>query len=88
MNKALMLAATILIATLPLGAAAQSDPPPRDKSVKQEIKSDAREAKQEIKSSARKVKRKLAVAVCNDGRYSYKTYHTCSNHGGVRTRLR
>ena len=109
MKKTVMLAAAILFAAIPLGAAAQapassdpaSDPqrPPRSGSLKQDIKNDAREAKSEIKSDARetknsikrgaaKTKRKLAVAQCNDGRYSYTRHKTCNKHGGIRERLR
>ena len=91
MKTALMLAAAILCAAIPLTAAAQSNDaerPARSGSLKQDIKNDAREAKNEVKSTTRKTKRKLAVAECNDGRYSYTRHKTCNHHGGVKTRLR
>jgi hypothetical protein len=53
-----------------------------------EIKSDAHEVKKSVKRGAAKTKRALAVAQCNDGRYSYTHHKTCNEHGGVRTRLR
>ena len=102
MNKFVAMAMAALIAATPLGAAAQSTGQgikEDAREAKREIKSDAREAKQEIKNdarevkrsikrSAKKVKRKVAVARCNDGRYSYTHHKTCSNHGGIRERLR
>lgn len=96
MQKALTFAAAILCAAMPLTAVAQataeqnSDPqrPPRSGSLKQDIKNDAREVKKEVKRTAKKTKRKLAVAECNDGRYSYTHHKTCNHHGGVKTRLR
>jgi Ni/Co efflux regulator RcnB len=78
-----------------------SDPqrPPRSGSVTQdfkndakqagrEIKGDARETKKSVKRGAAKTKRGLAVAQCNDGRYSYTQHKTCNKHGGVRKRFR
>jgi hypothetical protein len=96
MQKSLTFAAAILCAAIPLSAAAQatteqnSDPqrPPRSGSLKQDIKNDAHEVKKEVKSTARKTKRALAVAECNDGRYSYTHHKTCNHHGGVKTQLR
>ena len=100
---AILFAAIPLSATAqsPAPSDQNSDPqrPPRSGSLKQDIKNDGRQAKQEIKSDAREVKksvkrtaaktkRSLAVAQCNDGRYSYTRRNTCSRHGGVRTRLR
>ena len=58
------------------------------KQAKQNIKSGAKEMGQSIKSGAAQVKRKLAVAQCNDGRYSYTHHKTCNEHGGVKTQLR
>jgi hypothetical protein len=57
-------------------------------SAKQGIKRSAREVKQGIKNGAAKIKRDLAVAQCNDGRYSYTHHLTCNHHGGVRRRFR
>ena len=57
-------------------------------SAKQGIKRSAREVKQGIKNGAAKMKRDLAVAQCNDGRYSYTHHLTCNHHGGVRRRFR
>lgn len=103
MYKPLTLAAALLFAAIPLtaGAQANDDPnrAPRTGSLKQDMKNDARTAKQEIKeearetkqsvkSSAAKTKRKLAVAKCNDGRYSYTQHKTCNKHGGVMTKYR
>jgi hypothetical protein len=90
MKNSLTLAAAILIAAIPLSAGAQDDPnrPPRSGSVKQDIKNDAHEAKEEIKSTAAQTKRKLAVARCNDGRYSYTHHKTCNQHGGVKKQFR
>jgi hypothetical protein len=94
MQKKFTLAAAVLCAAIPLCAAAQtdqnSDPqrPARSGSLKQDIKNDAREVKKEVKSTAKKTKRKLAVAECNDGRYSYTHHKTCNHHGGIKTRLR
>ena len=76
----------------------QSAQPPNH-SIKQGIKNDAakakhgikrsaREVKQGIKNGAAKMKRELAVAQCNDGRYSYTHHLTCNHHGGVRRRFR
>lgn len=76
----------------------QSAQPPND-SIKQGIKNDAAQAKQGIKrgaaevkqgvkNGAAQVKRKLAVAQCNDGRYSYTHHLTCNHHGGVKRRFR
>ena len=80
------------------GDSQQSAQPPNN-SIKQGIKNDASKAKQGIKRSARelkqgikngaaKIKRDLAVAECNDGRYSYTHHLTCNHHGGVRKRFR
>jgi hypothetical protein len=103
MKNTLTLAAAILCAAIPMSALsqAQDDPnrPARSGSLKQDIKNDARAAKQEIKGEARetkakvkrgahKTKRSLAVAECNDGRYSYTRHKTCNKHGGVKTQLR
>lgn len=99
---AAMLCAAIPLGAAAQSTAGQdSDPqrPPRSGSLKQdikndarqaktEIKSDAREVKKEVKSTAKKTKRKLAVAECNDGRYSYTHHKTCNRHGGIKTRLR
>jgi uncharacterized protein DUF3761 len=41
-----------------------------------------------VKKTAAKAKRNVAVARCNDGEYSYTTRNTCSDHGGVKERLR
>ena len=100
MKKALALAAVVLFATIPASAAAQAGEstdqksnsqqyaqPPND-SIKQGIKNDAAEVKRSVKDGAAKVKRKLAVAQCNDGRYSYTHHLTCNHHGGVRRRFR
>jgi hypothetical protein len=98
MKKALMLAAAILFAAIPLTAAAQapaasdqnSDPQRSSGSgsVKQDIKNDAHEVKKSVKEGAAKTKRALAVARCNDGRYSYTHHKTCNEHGGVQKRFR
>ena len=81
-----------LIAAMPLGATAQPANPdttrPPNSSTGQGIKNDAAEAKQSIKNTARKAKRKVAVAECNDGRFSYTHHKTCNKHGGVKNRLR
>ncbi len=68
-------------------------------SLRQDIKNDASNAKHGIKSTARrikegirngaeKLKRDLAVAQCNDGRYSYTHHRTCNHHGGVKQQFR
>ena len=54
---------------------------------KQGIKSTVRGIKQGIKNGAAQAKRNLAVAQCNDGRYSCTHYRTC-NHGGVKQQFR
>lgn len=96
MKKALALAAAVLFVAVAANAAAQSREsidqnrnaqPPND-SIKQGIKNDAAEAKQGIKRGTADVKRKLAVAQCNDGRYSYTHHLTCNHHGGVKRRFR
>ena len=56
--------------------------------IKHGIKNGAREIKYGVKNGAAKAKRKLAVAKCNDGRYSYTQYRTCNHHGGVKQRFR
>ena len=43
---------------------------------------------QAVKQGAVNVKRKVAVARCNDGAYSYTTQDTCNHHGGVKERLK
>lgn len=91
MNKFVAIAIAALIAATPLSAAAQSTGQgikEDAREAKREIKRDAREAKRSVKNSAKKVKRKLAVARCNDGRYSYTHHKTCNHHGGIRERLR
>ena len=100
MKKPSALAAAILFAAIPVIAAAQApesaeqqdnvrqSAPPRNKSIKQGIKNDAAEVKRSFKEGAANVKRKLAVARCNDGRYSYTHHLTCNHHGGVRQRFR
>ena len=88
-------------AQAPAASDQTNDPqrPPRSGSLKQDIKNDGKQAKKEIKSDARetknsikrgaaKTKRKLAVAQCNDGRYSYTHHKTCNQHGGVQKRFR
>ena len=88
-------------AQAPASSDQTSDPqrPPRSGSITQDLKNDATQAKKEIKSDAREVKksaksgaaktkRKLAVAQCNDGRYSYTHHKTCNEHGGVKKRFR
>ena len=55
---------------------------------KQGIKSTVRGIKQGIKNGAAQAKRKLAVARCNDGQYSYTQYRTCNHHGGVKQQFR
>ena len=99
MTRAIVLAAVILLAA-PVVAPAQDgessvqrDDTQRstqrgNTSVKQGIKSTAREIKQGVKGGAAKVRRGTAVAQCNDGRYSYTHHRTCNHHGGVRKRFR
>jgi hypothetical protein len=56
--------------------------------IKEGVKSAAREVKRGVKSGAAQVSRGLAVAQCNDGRYSYTHHLTCNHHGGVKKRFR
>jgi hypothetical protein len=56
--------------------------------IKQGVKNGARQIKYGIKNGAAQAKRKLAVAQCNDGQYSYTQYRTCNHHGGVSQRFR
>jgi hypothetical protein len=55
---------------------------------REEIRRTTREIRQGIKNGAAKLKRDLAVAQCNDGRYSYTHHGTCNHHGGVRQQFR
>ena len=100
MNRTLTLAAALLIA-IPLCAQAQEDPnrPPRSGSLTQDFKNDAKQAGTEIKDGAKntansvkektsKTNKKVAVAQCNDGVYSYTKKNTCSKHGGVKVRYK
>jgi hypothetical protein len=43
---------------------------------------------QAVKQGALNVKRRVAVARCKDGAYSYTTQNTCNHHGGVKERLK
>ena len=88
MHRFLAVAMAALITAIPLNAVAQSTDNPPNSSTGQGIKNDAREAKREVKKTVRKAKRKLAVAECNDGRYSYTHHKTCNKHGGIKQRLR
>jgi hypothetical protein len=47
-----------------------------------------REVKAEVKKGTRAAKRRVAVAMCNDGKYSYTRTNTCSDHGGIKERLK
>src|SRR5688572_10299738 len=101
--KPLFLAAVLVLAGTPPGVSAQDGgtaaPQPGGTSVGQGVKNDASRAKQRIKNTPRSIresirngaanlKRDLAVARCNDGRYSYTHHHTCDRHGGVQQRFR
>ena len=96
--KCIALATAALIAMAPFTAATQSaaavasdstyNPRPADPSTLQSIKNDAAESKRGIKNAVRRLKRKIAVAECNDGRYSYTHHKTCNKHGGIKERLR
>jgi hypothetical protein len=100
MKKVLALAAVVLFAAAPLAAVAQPDPSreqrgepqtytqPPNESIRQGVRNDAAQVKHSGKNGTARVKRKLAVARCNDGRYSYTHHLTCNHHGGVRTRFR
>jgi hypothetical protein len=81
MKKALIFVSAILYAGISLQASAQSTDPDSNRGEKPGVK-------QSIKNSAAKTKRALAVARCNDGRYSYTHHKTCNKHGGVMTRYR
>lgn len=100
MRNALKLAAAVLGVAIAASSSAyaaestdqqsnsqRSAQPPND-SIKQGIKNDAAEVKRSVKDGAAEVKRKLAVAQCNDGRYSYTHHLTCNHHGGVKRRFR
>ena len=52
------------------------------------IKTGARQLKAGVKSGAQQVKRSVAVARCNNGKYSYTHHQTCNHNGGVREQLR
>jgi hypothetical protein len=103
--------AAVLLAALPLAAAAQNaETDKQGRTLGQGIKENAAEAKEAAKKSAsevkqvatkaasdvsqgvkkgtRKAKRKTAVALCNDGKYSYTRTNTCSDHGGIKERLK
>jgi|SRR5947209_2154524 len=96
--KYIALATAALFAMAPFTGAPQSaasgasdrthNPRPSDTSTVQAIKNDAAESKRGIKNVVRKLKRKMAVAECNDGRYSYTHHKTCNKHGGIKERLR
>ncbi len=81
MNKLAALTLLAVIAATP--AMAQ-----QDSTFKQDVKNDAHKVGDSIHRGATTVKRKVAVAQCRDGRYSYTHHHTCSDHGGIKTRLR
>lgn len=100
MNRTLTLAAALLFA-IPLCAQAQEDPnrPPRSGSLTTDFKNDAKQAGTEIKDGAKntansvkektsKANKKVAVAQCNDGVYSYTKKNTCSKHGGIKVRYK
>jgi len=100
--KPLCLAAVLILAGTPPAVCADSPgsaQQPGSASVRQGTKDDAPRAKQgargtarslreSIRSGAANLKRDLAVARCNDGRYSYTRHHTCDRHGGVQQRYR
>lgn len=100
MKKVLTFAAVVLCAAVPLAAVAQPDSSrerrdepqtytqPRNESIREGVRNDAAEVKDSVRNGTARAKRKLAVARCRDGRYSYTHHLTCNHHGGVRTRYR
>jgi len=96
--KPIAFATAALIAIAPFTASTLSaasdasdrthNPRPGATSTVQAIKNDAAESKRGLKNAVRKLKRKIAVAECNDGRYSYTHHKTCNKHGGIKERLR
>ena len=46
------------------------------------------EVKEDVKKGTTAVKRRVAVARCNDGKFSYTRTNTCSDHGGIKERLK
>jgi hypothetical protein len=52
------------------------------------MRKSANEVADEVKRGTRATQRRVAVAVCADGKYSYTRKNTCSDHGGVKERLK
>jgi hypothetical protein len=52
------------------------------------MRKSANEVADGVKRGTRATERRVAVAVCADGAYSYTHKNTCSDHGGIRERLK
>jgi hypothetical protein len=52
------------------------------------MRKSANEVADGVQRGARAVQRRVAVAVCADGAFSYTHRSTCSDHGGIRERLK
>jgi hypothetical protein len=56
--------------------------------VSEGVKKGAKAVSEGAQKGTKAVKRRVAVAVCNDGKYSYTQTNTCSDHGGIKERLK
>jgi hypothetical protein len=56
--------------------------------ISQGVKKGAHEVADGAKKGTTAVKRRVAVAKCNDGAFSYTRTNTCSDHGGIAERLK
>ena len=56
--------------------------------LKTDVKKGANAVADKTKKATRATKRRVAVALCNDGAYSYTRTNTCSDHGGIKERLK